>query len=95
MSWRDAFRSFEIIFGASDDSLGIEDQEILKKRRDSQSSSATTFSPTLSIPTPPSSSPTPTDHKIQKEIDFQFLDTAILPPDIPGVDGATLHGPLV
>ena len=94
-AWKDVFQTFELSFGASDDSPGVRDQTILKKRQGTQSAGATTFSPTISIPTPPSSSPTPKEDTAQKAIDFQFLDTAILPPDIPGVDSATLHGPLV
>ena len=91
-SWKDILETFKIGFGPHDDSVSMRTQHELRKRQAVGTSAAATFSPTISIPAPPSSSPTPEADTVTKALDIHYLDTPILPPDIPGVDGATLRG---
>ena len=52
-----------------------------------------TDSTTIPFPLPSTSAPTPRRHDAHGDIGHQFLNQAILPPDLTGANGLTLHGP--
>lgn len=91
MSWEHAFRSLTVDFGRSSADFVVRRHNGLRKRQDKISPKAST----TSFPIPPSSSPTPTRDSSRANIEFQYLDQAILPPDLPGPDELTLISPLL
>ena len=94
MHWKDAYRSMKIKFHKSDESLSLRQSGELRKRQDA-SPTATAAVSSIAFPVPPSSQPTPVINQVHKNIDISFQNTQILPPNFPGVNSVTLHGPLV
>lgn len=95
ISWKDAFPSLTVDFGGSNADFEVRPHSDLRKRQNitptalitsGQSTTSTYSSSSTSIffPVPPSSSPTPKNSKAHGDVGFQHLDTAILPPDVPG-----------
>jgi len=84
----------KVKFHNSGESLSFHSPGGLRKRQ-SVSRTATAAVSSVVISVPPSSQPTPADHQAHKNIDITFQNTQILPPNFPGVDGLTLHGPFV
>ena len=91
--WKDGYRSMKVDFGASTQELSLRKHNGLRKRQ--QTAVTATVSPSAAFPVLPSSSPTPTIHEVTENIDLNYQDTMILPPNFPGVDSLTLHAPFV
>lgn len=91
--WKDGYRSMKVDFGASTQELSLRKHNGLRKRQ--QTTVTATVSPSAAFPVLPSSSPTPTIHEVTENIDLNYQDTMILPPNFPGVDSLTLHAPFV
>ena len=93
IAWKDSYRSMKVDFGTNTEDLSLRKHDGLRKRQ--QSTATATVTPSAAFPVLPSSSPTPTIHEVTESIDMSYQDTTILPPDFPGVDSVTLHGPFV
>ena len=95
-SWRASFHSIDVDFGSRDENVHLERHDQLRKRAaaTTTTASASASSSSVAFPLPPSTSPTSTSVK-EASIDKSWIDTAILPPSFPGIDGASLHGPFV
>ena len=91
--WKGCYRSMKVDFGAGTEDLGLRKHEGLRKRRETTASA--TIRPSAAFPVLPSSSPTPTIHKVPENIDMSYQNTKILPPDFPGVDSLSLNAPMV
>ena len=93
IAWKDSYRSMKVDFGTNSGDLSLRKFDGLRKRQ--QSTATATVNPSAAFPVLPSSSPTPTINEVTESIDLSYQDTTILPPDFPGVDSVTLHGPYV
>ncbi|KAL8715972.1 MAG: hypothetical protein Q9220_000639 [cf. Caloplaca sp. 1 TL-2023] len=86
-------------FGKSDKTYRTSAARIQRRQVDSSGTASVATSgasPTtapVSFPAPPSATPTATD--AHQDVSFNYIDTAILPPQFPGVDSVTLHAPNV
>ncbi|KAL8708638.1 MAG: hypothetical protein Q9225_007570 [Loekoesia sp. 1 TL-2023] len=103
VQWKDSIRTIRIDFGKSREKYYIPRQgEILKRQATSTSEAATVIASTgaastavdVTFPVPAPSS-TPTSTNSHADLGFSWIDTPLLPPSFPGVDGATLNAPLV
>ena len=94
LSWDDACHSVTVNFGISDEGLVFGKSNQLRRRQD-EPPTATAAASTVVFSALSSSQPTPTIHQVHKEIDINFQNTQILPPDFPDVNGAELHGPFM
>lgn len=95
IAWKDSYRSMKVDFGTNTGDLSLRKHDGLRKRQGSTASATATVSPSAAFPVLPSSSPTPTVHEVTESIDLSYQDTTIFPPEFPGVDSVTLHGPNV
>lgn len=98
--WKDVYGSLTVEFGSSSSNFEVRRHSDLRKRQNSESLTVSTSdiaasSSVISFPIPPSSTPTPGVHDAHGDIGKQFINQAILPPSLPGIDGLTLHGPLM
>ena len=92
--WKDGYRSMKVDFGASStQELSLRKHNELRKRQ--ETTATATVIPSSAFPVLPSSSPTPTIHEVTENIDLNYQDTMILPPNFPGVDSVMLHAPFV
>lgn len=84
-------------FGGSNAEYELRRHDGLRKRAQPTASTSAYLaaSTSISFPIPPSGSPVPKGFSAQGYVGFQYLDTSILPPNIPGVDNVALHGPFV
>ncbi|KAI9710034.1 MAG: hypothetical protein M1828_002222 [Chrysothrix sp. TS-e1954] len=98
-SWDESFQHVQVHLEQGDHDLHDLRVEPLRKKTkrkavgmlaNTQVSNASTTS--IDFPTAPTATPTSTDVH-QASIDHSWMDTAILPPNFPGVDDISLHGP--
>ena len=102
LSWKSSFHSIDVRFGSNHQENSGSWPGALKRRQaspsatndDTKTDAVTSPTSSIAFPPPPSASPTGANvHGAQVNVSLQ--NTAILPPNFPGVDGATLHGPFV
>ena len=94
MSWKDSCHSVEVSFQVSDESRSLSQSRELRKRQNAPTTT-TASATSVAFSIPPSSQPTPAIHQVHQNININFQNTQILPPQFPGVDDVTLKGPFV
>lgn len=90
VAWQDHFHSIDVHFGSTVASRGHN----LKRRQKISSTSTSAVPTSVNFPSPPSTTPTASGVS-EHRLNMQFNNTQILPPNFPGVDGASLHGPFI
>ena len=89
--WKSAFNSMKVDFGASDDDFELRRHGILQPRQAAGTTSGAAAAST-SVHYPAAPTFTPTSHNATANINKQYLDTSILPPD-SSLGQLTVTGP--
>ena len=86
VAWADSFLSIQVDFGSHDADFELHRPEDETKSKRDLSDSLDFDARTSPSFSRSSATPTPTVHSAKKDVSHKFLDTPILPPDIPGIE---------
>ena len=90
LAWREGFHSIKVHLSSA-----IDQAPALRKRQSvGTTTSVSAVSTTVAFPSAPTASPTASKVSDYR-LNMAFNNTQILPPNFPGVDGASLHGPFI
>ena len=84
--WGDSALSIQVDFGSHNAAFELHRHEDMTKIKRDLSSSLNLGRPTSRSFPRSSATPNPAVHSAKKDISHEFLDTPILPPDIPGIE---------
>ena len=94
-SWEESFHHVNVHFGKGDRDLNIEPFSPIKRRQAAVTTPASAnASATVSFPAAPTTTPTNTAVD-EASIKHSWIDTAIVPPQFPGVDASSLNAPVI